>query len=146
MHSFEVHSNESACRKSGRLGLEQVYSGFLTQEIHHDKDVLHWCNHLCIAGYNSCPKESFTINPVINTRGYPHRSAKNGIRNIQQGHHQGKTSEGATWIATAATTNQGTDSKHSKNIWPWKISEGAYNISIPIVVTTGMNESYQINI
>ena len=23
-HSFEVHSNESACRKSGRLGLEQV--------------------------------------------------------------------------------------------------------------------------
>ena len=27
MHSFEVHSNESACRKSGRLGLEQVYSG-----------------------------------------------------------------------------------------------------------------------
>ena len=26
MHSFEVHSNESACRKSGRLGLEQVYT------------------------------------------------------------------------------------------------------------------------
>ena len=24
MHSFEVHSNESACRKSGRLRLEQV--------------------------------------------------------------------------------------------------------------------------
>ena len=24
MHIFEVHSNESACRKSGRLGLEQV--------------------------------------------------------------------------------------------------------------------------
>ena len=24
MHSFEVHSNESECRKSGRLGLEQV--------------------------------------------------------------------------------------------------------------------------
>ena len=24
MHSFEVHSNESACRKSGRIGLEQV--------------------------------------------------------------------------------------------------------------------------
>ena len=24
MHSFEVHSNESTCRKSGRLGLEQV--------------------------------------------------------------------------------------------------------------------------
>ena len=27
MHSFEVHSNESACRKSDRLGLEQVYDG-----------------------------------------------------------------------------------------------------------------------
>ena len=23
-HSFEVHSNESACRNSGRLGMEQV--------------------------------------------------------------------------------------------------------------------------
>ena len=28
MHSFEVHSNESACRKSDRLGLEQVISGW----------------------------------------------------------------------------------------------------------------------
>ena len=27
-HSFEVHSNESACRKSGRLGLEQVEYGY----------------------------------------------------------------------------------------------------------------------
>ena len=26
MHSFEVHSNESACTKSGRLGLEQVFT------------------------------------------------------------------------------------------------------------------------
>ena len=25
MHSFEVHSNERACRKSGRLGLEQAF-------------------------------------------------------------------------------------------------------------------------
>ena len=24
IHSFELHSNEGACRKSGRLGLEQV--------------------------------------------------------------------------------------------------------------------------
>ena len=29
MHSFEVHSNESACRKSGLLGLEQVGSASL---------------------------------------------------------------------------------------------------------------------
>ena len=28
MHSFEVHSNESACRKSGHLGMEQVTSTF----------------------------------------------------------------------------------------------------------------------
>ena len=27
MHNFVVHSNESACRKSERLGLEQVYKG-----------------------------------------------------------------------------------------------------------------------
>ena len=25
MHSFEMHSNESTCRKIGRIGLEQVY-------------------------------------------------------------------------------------------------------------------------
>ena len=31
MHSFEVHSNESACRKSGRLGLEQVSFLFIGQ-------------------------------------------------------------------------------------------------------------------
>ena len=28
MHSFEVHSNESACRKKVRLGLEQVIHTF----------------------------------------------------------------------------------------------------------------------
>ena len=28
MHNFVVHSNESACRKSGRLGLDQVYFNF----------------------------------------------------------------------------------------------------------------------
>ena len=33
MHSFEVHSNESACRKSGRLGLEQVTSTNTTSTI-----------------------------------------------------------------------------------------------------------------
>ena len=32
MHSFEVHSNESACRKSGRLGMEQVFGARL--ELH----------------------------------------------------------------------------------------------------------------
>ena len=32
MHSFEVHSNESMCRKSGRLGLDQdviLQTGFM---------------------------------------------------------------------------------------------------------------------
>ena len=29
MHDFVVHSNESVCRKSGRLGLEQVNDGCL---------------------------------------------------------------------------------------------------------------------
>ena len=27
MHNFVVHSNESECRKGGRLGLDQVYFG-----------------------------------------------------------------------------------------------------------------------
>ena len=31
MHSFEVHSNESACRKKVRLGLKQVYGGLSDQ-------------------------------------------------------------------------------------------------------------------
>ena len=26
MHSFEVHSNESACKKKVRLGMEQVFN------------------------------------------------------------------------------------------------------------------------
>ena len=34
MHSFEVHSNESACRKSGRLGLEQVIDAITDFYIH----------------------------------------------------------------------------------------------------------------
>ena len=33
MYSFEVHSNESTCRKSGRLGLEQVISGLMLDNI-----------------------------------------------------------------------------------------------------------------
>ena len=33
MHSFEVHSNESACRKIGRLGLEQVLYVLVLMEI-----------------------------------------------------------------------------------------------------------------
>ena len=37
MSSFEVHSSESACRKSGRLGLEQVLSGFFRSEDHVQK-------------------------------------------------------------------------------------------------------------
>ena len=35
MHSFVVHSNESACRKSGRLGLEQVKK----QPSYEDEDI-----------------------------------------------------------------------------------------------------------
>ena len=35
MHSFEVHSNESVCRKSGCLGLEQVmYSMIVLYMLH----------------------------------------------------------------------------------------------------------------
>ena len=35
MHSFEVHSNESACRKCGHLGLEQVILGKNKGSISH---------------------------------------------------------------------------------------------------------------
>ena len=35
MHGFEVRSNESACRKSGRLGLEQVFGCNSPFSIYH---------------------------------------------------------------------------------------------------------------
>ena len=35
MHIFEVHSNESACRKSGGLGLEKVKYGAQQKKIMH---------------------------------------------------------------------------------------------------------------
>ena len=38
MHSFEVHSNESACRKSGRLGLEQVTRASEEGKTYSNKD------------------------------------------------------------------------------------------------------------
>ena len=37
MHSFEVRSNENACRKSGRLGQEQVFKGRAYRDIFINK-------------------------------------------------------------------------------------------------------------
>ena len=41
MHCFELHSNKSACRKSGRLGLEQAayVQGFDYESITFKADV-----------------------------------------------------------------------------------------------------------
>ena len=38
MHNFEVHSNESACRKSGPLMLDQVRSQLSKQDNHYKED------------------------------------------------------------------------------------------------------------
>ena len=38
MHSFEVHSNESACRKSGSLGMDQVSSSIMGKEVREQVD------------------------------------------------------------------------------------------------------------
>ena len=43
MHSFEVHSNESACRKKVRLGMEQVKDG-VTERGYGDSGKLHGSN------------------------------------------------------------------------------------------------------
>ena len=41
MHSFEVHSNESACGKSGRLGLEQfLILNDISQSAHAHRKVI----------------------------------------------------------------------------------------------------------
>ena len=37
MHSFELQSNESACRNSGRLGLEQVIGYMIHPNVHMNK-------------------------------------------------------------------------------------------------------------
>ena len=47
MHNFVVHSNESACRKSGFLGLHQVFNAFLptfsvTFHTTHGQNKTHW--------------------------------------------------------------------------------------------------------
>ena len=39
MHSFEVHSNESACRKNVRFGLEQVLCVLCSCLFHSDVDI-----------------------------------------------------------------------------------------------------------
>ena len=66
MHSFEVHSNESACRKSGRLGLEQVlYRCYIGDEktegdwIKEHKEK--WERDICVLRKmsNKCPQESY---------------------------------------------------------------------------------------
>ena len=47
MHTFLVHSNESACRKSGPLGLEQVTNKTQEQlcETRHSETVVHQFHH-----------------------------------------------------------------------------------------------------
>ena len=43
MHSFEVHSNKSACRKGDRLGLEQVLGTKVGSSKIRDLEFLRWC-------------------------------------------------------------------------------------------------------
>ena len=38
MHSFGMHSNEIACRKSGRFGLEQVFNSDLLSGSEDEND------------------------------------------------------------------------------------------------------------
>ena len=51
MHSFEEHSNESACRKKVRLGIEQVlYVLGLHQDLHLDRSIYQgtiWTKYMC---------------------------------------------------------------------------------------------------
>ena len=54
MHSFEVHSNESACRKKVRLGLEQVYIRTST-----------------MVKKTSLPQQKITINNAIEKKSSP---------------------------------------------------------------------------
>ena len=47
MHSFEVHSNESVCRKSGGLGLEQVIRPFLVLNSWYCFWSVFYCGYWC---------------------------------------------------------------------------------------------------
>ena len=54
MHSFEVHSNERACRKKACLGLEQVmdkYNMIWTNIIHNGLQVVPGITHLFVRNY-----------------------------------------------------------------------------------------------
>ena len=59
MHSFEVHSNKSACIKKGRLGLEQVLHNMKALHVREQRlgSKIVLCNHprleLCqaVGGY-----------------------------------------------------------------------------------------------
>ena len=42
MHNFVVHSNESACRKIGRLGLDQVPCASFNNDYIQDDVILLW--------------------------------------------------------------------------------------------------------
>ena len=57
MHSFEVHSNESACRKSERLGLDQdkLHSVFKSKSdsFHNSNNGLFSVNYTRMDGYFS---------------------------------------------------------------------------------------------
>ena len=47
IHSFELHSNESGCRKSGRLGLEQVIINLYENTIGGNKSLYKLFYKLC---------------------------------------------------------------------------------------------------
>ena len=61
MHSFEVHSNESVCRKSGCLGLEQVYKNLgtpgLDQEKRDEFEEMNYRSHYFEDQWNYSEKE-----------------------------------------------------------------------------------------
>ena len=66
MHSHEVHSNDSACRKSVRLGLEQVFIG-IQAKLNSGLLILDWLTNLDL--FNLLPSIASFYH--IKTRSYP---------------------------------------------------------------------------
>ena len=64
MHNFLVHSNESACRKSGRLGMEQVFN---KNSFHPTEFYIGVCQLLCQPGL-TCEACGYTLSIVCHIK------------------------------------------------------------------------------
>ena len=103
MHSFEVHSNKSACRKSERLGLEQVFTAIVDWPTDTNIiNILHlfltvWCKKIQQAQINTQPLRGHSSYGQVQTH-LQEETIHNPtcIRHIQKLDREGCDKDGST--------------------------------------------------